>query len=181
MTSHETDYLVIGAGAVGLAFVDTLLDDKITEDERIDQSDFAEMLSMFCHKFHAWSVAGYNCPDDRWSDLPGELKRIFASGLCPEEDKKLDCLASDGRDSDIDNYFIAVTTSTSPVVEAEVQDICFEVFPFPLFFIPQSDQKSLPHGRGEGVQGLVPAWGELRVEVRVLQVLMCERVFPTWK
>jgi NAD(P)-binding Rossmann-like domain len=27
MTSHETDYLVIGAGAVGLAFVDTLLDE----------------------------------------------------------------------------------------------------------------------------------------------------------
>ncbi|MEP0391024.1 MAG: NAD(P)-binding protein [Erythrobacter sp.] len=27
MTSHETDYLVIGAGAVGMAFVDTLLDE----------------------------------------------------------------------------------------------------------------------------------------------------------
>lgn len=27
MTTHETDYLVVGAGAVGLAFVDTLLDE----------------------------------------------------------------------------------------------------------------------------------------------------------
>jgi hypothetical protein len=27
MTDHTTDYLIIGAGAVGLAFADTLLDE----------------------------------------------------------------------------------------------------------------------------------------------------------
>ena len=42
MSEHETDYLIIGAGAVGLAFADTMLD----EDPDNAPSDGPNMIPL---------------------------------------------------------------------------------------------------------------------------------------
>jgi hypothetical protein len=111
-----------------------LLSDEVIDDGIISQDDFASKLAEFCETFTVDNVAGFQCPEDRFSSLDVNLQLIFAFGVCRDDDPmvtQLQCLQGllnvDGMGME---FGYMVTTETMPVVEMDVYQLCFRLFPF---------------------------------------------------
>jgi hypothetical protein len=111
-----------------------LLSDDVIGDGLISQSDFANTLADLCDKFMVGTIAGFQCPQPRFSSLDVKLQLIFAFGVCRDDDPmvtQMQCLRGlkdvDGMGMEI-GYM--VTPETRPVVEMDVRQLCFRLFPF---------------------------------------------------
>ena len=103
-------------------------------DGIISQNEFASKLVDFCDHFMVDNIAGYECPEDRFSSLDVDLQLIFVYSLCPEDDtdqERAACIDSlRGLDSAGIEFGYIVTPETMPMVSEDVEHLCFGLFPF---------------------------------------------------